>query len=255
MSSDLNVSQSLSQSLAGRRIVITGAGRGLGRALAITAADHGADVVLLGRSPDALQAVSDAIRLRSGRDASVVPCDLAQPDSIEDACRTVLAANPVVDVLVNNGAPWVPGSIEELVEADIVNTVAATVAGTILVTKGLLPCLRQSHAADIVTIVSTAGWAGWDTGGATSAAFHAAKHGQSGFSDKLRHELKGQGIRVAAIYPPDFDDVDVLDPDWTNAREPAAKSNLTNREVVATVLFAITAPRSAAFPIIILDNM
>jgi NAD(P)-dependent dehydrogenase (short-subunit alcohol dehydrogenase family) len=243
MRSDLN--------LSGRRFVITGAGRGLGRALAITAADRGADVVLLGRSLEALQAVADAIRLRTGRDASVVPCDLAQPDSIKEACRIVLAATPVVDVLVNNGAPWLPGNIDELAETDIVNTVAATVAGTILVTKGLLPGLRQSRAADIVTIVSTAGWAGWDNGGSTSAAFHAAKHGQSGFSDQLRHELKDQGIRVAAIYPPDFDDVDALG----DAHTPAAKGNLTNREVVATVLFAISAPRVCTYPVIILDNM
>lgn len=243
------------QNLSGRRIVITGAGRGLGRALAITTADHGADVVLLGRSLEALQAVADAIRLRTGRDASIVPCDLARPESVEEACRIVFAENPVVDVLVNNGAPWLPGSIDELAETDIVNTVAATVSGTILVTKGLLPGLRQSRAADIVTIVSTAGWAGWDNGGSTSAAFHAAKHGQSGFSDRLRHELKEEGIRVAAIYPPDFEDVDVLGADRTNAPELAAKGKLTNREVVATVLFAITAPRVCTYPVIILDNM
>ena len=200
---------------------------------------------------EALQAVADVIRLRTGRDASIVPCDLGRPDSVKEACRIVLAANPVVDVLVNNGAPWLPGGIDELAETDIVNTVAATVAGTILVTKGLLPGLRQSRAADIVTIVSTAGWPGWDNGGATSAAFHAAKHGQSGFSDRLRHELKDQGIRVSAIYPPDFDDVDVLD----DAPAPAARGNLTNREVVATVLFAISAPRVCAYPVIILDNM
>ena len=101
-----------------------------------------------------------------------------------------------------------------------------------------------------MTIVSTAGWPGWDKEGATSAAFHAAKHGQSGFSYRLRHELKDEGIRVSAIYPPDFDDVDVLG----DAPAPAAKGNLTNREVVATVLFAITAPRICAYPVIILDT-
>jgi NAD(P)-dependent dehydrogenase (short-subunit alcohol dehydrogenase family) len=240
--------------LSGRRIVITGAGRGLGRALAITAADHGADLLLLGRNVAALRAVADVIRSRTGRDASVVPCDLAQPDSIQKACRIVLAATPVIDVLVNNGAPWLPGGIQELAETEIAATIAAGVTGTILVTKGLLPGLRQSNAADIVTIVSTAGWAGWDIGGA-SAAFHAAKHGQSGFSDALRHELRDQGIRVAAIYPPSFDDLDPLDPDWNDARGPAVSGKLTNREIVATVLFVITAPRACAYPVIILDNM
>ncbi|MGH6879494.1 SDR family NAD(P)-dependent oxidoreductase [Hypericibacter sp.] len=240
--------------LSGRRIVITGAGRGLGRALSITAADHGADVVLLGRNPPALHAVADAIRLRTGRDSPVVPCDLAQPESIKEACGVVLAAAPAIDVLVNNAAPWLPGNIAELAEADIAATIAAAVTGTILVTKGLLPGLRQSSAADIITIVSTAGWAGWDFDGA-SAAFHAAKHGQSGFSDALRHELKDQAIRVAAIYPPDFDDTDPLEPDRHDAHGAPARSKLTNHEVVATVLFAISAPRCCAYPVIIMDNM
>lgn len=235
--------------LSGRRVVITGAGRGLGRALAIRAADQGADLVLLGRNTAALQAVADTIMSRTGRAAAIAPCDLAQPDSIKEACRNVLAASPVVDVLINNGAPWLPGGIMDLADAEIASTVAAAVTGTILVTKALLPGLKQSRAADIVTIVSTAGWTGWDVGG-TSAAFHAAKHGQSGFSDALRHELKDQGIRVAAIYPPDFDDLDPLEAAWNDAH-----SKLTNREIVETLLFAIAAPRACTYPVIILDNM
>jgi NAD(P)-dependent dehydrogenase (short-subunit alcohol dehydrogenase family) len=235
--------------LAGRRMVITGAGRGLGRALAITAADRGAELVLLGRNPPALQAVADAIRARTGRDSLTVPCDLARSDDVTEACRIVLAANPVVDVLVNNGAPWLPGGIMDIAETDIAATVAAAVTGTILVTRGLLPGLRRSAAGDIVTIVSTAGLLGWDIGEG-SAAFYAAKHGQSGFTDRLRHELKEHGIRVAAIYPPDFDDTDALEP-----KQSAASGRLTSRDVVATVLFAIAAPRACAYPVIVLDNM
>lgn len=241
------------QALSGRRAVITGAARGLGRALAITAADRGAEVVLLGRNAAGLRNVADAIGSRTARDALIVPCDLAQPDSIRDACRTVLGANAVVDVLVNNGAPWLPGDLMSASEADILGTVSGAVAGTILVTKGMLPGLMRSGAADIVTIVSTAGWPGWDVG--ASSPFHAAKHGQSGFSDSLRHELKGRGIRVMAVYPPDFDDVDPLGQDWDDARGAAARGKLTNREVVETVLFALTAPRACTYPVIILDNM
>lgn len=241
------------RNLSGRRVVITGAGRGLGRALAIVAADQGAEIVLLGRNPAALQAVAGAIASRTGRAAAVVPCDLANPDSVREACRTVLAASPVIDVLINNGAQWLPGDLVGVGDADIIASVGGAVTGTILVTKGLLPGLVTSKAADIMTIVSTAGWPGWDFGGSTSAPFHAAKHGQSGFADALRHELKGQGIRVMAIYPPDFDDVDPLDPAWAVAQAPRAK--LTNREVVETVLFAITAPRACTYPVIILDNM
>jgi short-subunit dehydrogenase len=237
------------QSLSGRRIVITGAGRGLGWALAIKSADHGAELALLGRGRAALQAVADTIRSRTGRHALIAPCDLAQPDSIRDACRAVLAAGARIDVLVNNAATWLTGALADQSDSEIATALAVTVTGTILVTKGLLPALRSSPAADIVTVVSTAGWIGWDLGAAT--AFHAAKHGQSGFSDALRHELKGAGIRVTALYPPDFDDVDPLAPEW----DKNERRRISNREVVDTILFAITAPRACVYPVIMMDNM
>jgi NAD(P)-dependent dehydrogenase (short-subunit alcohol dehydrogenase family) len=239
------------QELAGRRVVITGAGRGLGRALAIVAADHGADVDLLGRGADKLQQVADAIRVRSQRDAAVIPCDLASPDSIASASDTILANNGSVDVLINNGAPWLTGSLEETSESDIVATVGAAVSGTILLTRRLLPGLRCSESADIVTVVSTAGFLGWNSNGA-AAAFYAAKHGQSGFSDRLRHELKEQGIRVSAIYPPDFDELDPLDDAWN---EPEDAKRMTNREIVSTIMHMITAPRSISFPVVVVDGM
>ena len=240
--------------LSGRRIVITGAARGLGRALAIVAADLGAELVLLGRDASRLALVAASIQARTGREATSAHCDLADADSIREACRRTLALAPVVDVLINNAAPWLPGRLEDLTEATIVDTIAGGVTGTILLTKELLPALRRSAAADIVTVVSTAALPGQNSGEA-SAVFHAAKHAQSGFSDKLRGELKGQGIRVAAIYPPDFDDTDPLGPEWNEVREPAAHGRLTSREVVEAVLFAITAPRVCSYPVIVLDNM
>jgi len=237
------------QSFSGRRVVITGAGRGLGRALAIKIADHGAETALLGRDRAALQAVAETIRSRTGRDALMAACDLTRPNSIADACRTVLAGDARVDILVNNAATWLTGALADQPDAEIAAALAATVTGTILVTKGLLPALRSSPAADIVTVISTAGWVRWDLG--ASAAFHAAKHGQSGFSDALRHELKETGIRVTALYPPDFDDIDPLAPDWDNNE----RRKLSNREVVDTILFAVTAPRACVYPVIMMDNL
>lgn len=242
------------QSLSDRRIVITGASRGLGRALAITAADHGAELVLLARDTAASRRVADAINARTGRRAASLECDLARPDSIAQACRQILAEGSVIDVLINNGAPWLPGKFEEITEADITATIAAAVTGTLLITKGLLPGLRRSMAADIVTLVSTSGLPGNNRGGG-SVPFRAAKHGQSGLSAQLHEELKTHGIRVTAIYPPDFDDTDPLDVDWNQIRDPATGARLTNREVVAAVMFAITAPRVCAYPAIVLDNM
>jgi NAD(P)-dependent dehydrogenase (short-subunit alcohol dehydrogenase family) len=235
-------------------MVVTGAGRGLGRALAIVAAERGAETVLLGRDLVALGKTGAAIGARTGMTPLCVECDLARPASIAQACRNVLSAGRTIDVLVNNAAPWLPGNIDEASEEAAIDTIGATVTGTILVTKGLLPALEASPAADIVTIVSTAGLINGPVG-VPSAIFHAAKHGQSGFADRLRHELKPRGIRVTAIYPPDFSDIDPLDADWERPRDAAAGEALGNRDVVATILFAITAPRACAYPMIVLDNM
>ncbi len=240
------------QFLLGKRIAITGAARGLGRALAIIAADHGAEPVLLGRDPAVLNNVADTIRARSGRESLVVACDLAKPGSITSACELTLEHNPIIDVLINNGSPWLEGRLDEISDTDITSTVAAAVSGTILVTKGLLPGLYRSAAADIITIISTSGVPGWDLGGG-SVPFYAAKHGQSGFSDKLRHELRGTDIRVSAIYPPDFDDADPTHAGWDDVPIDGAK--ISNREIVSTLLFILATPRTCSFPIVILDGM
>jgi short-subunit dehydrogenase len=238
------------KSLASRRIVITGAARGLGRSLALAAADAGGSVVLLGRDTAALCAVAATISSSTQQTAEVVPCDLGQPESISAACAVVLGTNPVVDVLINNGSPWLEGRLADLSEADIVATVAAGVTGTILITRGLLPGLVRSRTADIVTIVSTAGLPGGEFD-AASTAFHAAKHGQTGFCDKLRAELKSQAIRVAAIFPSDFEHVD---PGSGSSREPTAAGKLTSRDVVDAVMFAITAPRNCAIRAVHLEG-
>ncbi len=238
--------------LAGRRVVITGAARGLGRALAIICASEGARVVLTARTLPSLAAVADAIEARTGRRPQAYACDLGEPGSVQAACAAILAAEPVVDVLINNGAPWLPGPLERLDDAQIAATIAAAVTGTVLVTKGLLGGLRRSAAADVLTVVSSAALSGRAVTTA-SAPFAAAKHAQAGFSERLGAELRGEGIRVSAVYPPDFDDTDPLDGQWDEVR--AGGRRLSNREVVAAVLFAIGAPRVCAYPAIVLDNM
>jgi short-subunit dehydrogenase len=169
--------------LRGRRLVITGAARGLGRAFAIVAAEEGARVVLTARTLAALGAVADAIEQRGGGRPQVYACDLGEPGSVQAACAGIRSA-----------------------------------------------CTSAS------------------------APFAAAKHAQAGFSERLGAELRGEGIRVSAVYPPDFDDADPLDAHWDEVRD-AGSRRLTSREVVAAMLFAISAPRVCAYPAIVLANM
>jgi len=112
-----------------------------------------------------------------------VPCDLAETESVRTACEVILSEEARLDVLINNGAPWLEARIDDCSDAEIVRTVSGAVSGTILITRGLIPGLRKSTCPDIITIVSTSGIPGWDLDGG-SILFCAAKHGQSGFSDK-----------------------------------------------------------------------
>jgi NAD(P)-dependent dehydrogenase (short-subunit alcohol dehydrogenase family) len=241
----MSASAASDPSLASRRIVITGAGRGLGRALALTLAEAGADLVLLGRDAAALRSVADLVSARTGRAAQSLRSDLAEPASVRAACEAVLQAAPTVDVLINNAAPWLAGTLADASESEIAATIAATVTGTALMTRGLLPGLLRSRAADIVTIVSSAGLTGRAFDEA-SAVFHAAKHGQAGLCDRLRAELKPHGIRVAAIFPSDFD--------ASRVTGPAAAAGLSSRDVVMAVVFAITAPRGCGVASIVLED-
>ena len=238
---------------AGRRVVVTGAARGLGQALAICLADLGAALVLCGRDAEGLARTRDAIRERSGRDAETHLLDLTDAAGIEATCRALLGDGGRVDVLINNAAFWLPGTLAAVSAGEIVQTVASAVTGTILMTKGLLPGLRRAAAADVVNVVSLAGLPGAYRGEA-SAAFHAAKHGQSGFSEALRRELEAEGIRVLAIYPPDFDDVSPLDPAWQDTPRRPAGTTMTNREVAECLLFALTRPRSCSLSAMVLEN-
>jgi NAD(P)-dependent dehydrogenase (short-subunit alcohol dehydrogenase family) len=96
---------------------------------------------------------------------------------------------------------------------------------------------------------------GHSSGSPASVAFHAAKHAQSGFSDRLHAELKKHDVRTTAIYPPDFDDTDPLGAAREAVRDPRSGAKLTDREVIEAVLFAIGAPRVCSYPVIVLDNM
>lgn len=148
---------------------------------------------------------------------------------------------------------WLPGRLENTDEADMADCITSGTIGTALICKGLLPLLRRSSSADIVNIISTAGLPNAQFSSASSA-FHASKAGQAGFSDSLRQELKAEGIRVIALYPPDFDDVSPLSAEWNQSGETRPDASITTREVIEAVFFALSAPRTCIVAGITLDN-
>ncbi|MFD8783621.1 SDR family oxidoreductase [Kitasatospora sp. NPDC059599] len=228
--------------LAGRTVVVTGAGRGLGRAFALHAGRAGARVLLSARTLAAARRTAEEVAADSGARADAFVCDLADPATVRAFAAGVAARTDRVDVLINNGARYLAGP--DLWDADdeaITDTVASGATGTLLTVKHFLPLLRASEGADVVNLVSSAAEARNHRSQA-HPAFYAAKAAQAGFADVLSHRLRPEGIRVISLYPPDFTDGDPLDPTWDRASR-TADDPLTARSVLDCVLFAIGQPR------------
>ncbi|WP_340377101.1 SDR family oxidoreductase [Streptomyces sp. SS7] len=226
----------------GRRVVITGAGRDFGRTLALFFARRGDEVLLSARDLAAAERVADEIRGLGSDRVHALRCDLADPASVRDFADEIATLTDHVDVLVNNGARWLPGeNLASADDGDIAVTVASAVTGTVLVTKHLLPLLLKSDRPDVVNMISSAGLTGNHRTQA-HAAFYAAKHGQAGLADLLSPQLRPHGVRVISLYPPDFSNPDPLGPDWDTAPRGAGDT-LTAHSLVECVMFAIDQPR------------
>jgi short-subunit dehydrogenase len=235
----------------GKRVVVTGAGRGLGAAFAITFADLEAQVIMAGRNTEMLTSTAEAIHLRCGRRPEILKFDLADPGEVTRTAKKMRDQMQSIDILINNGAQWLPGKMTEHDAFDIVGTIGSAVTGTLLFSRGLLPLLEGSGAGDILNIISISGLPNVPLHGA-SVAFLAAKHGQTGISDGLRQELRGRSVRVSALYPPVIDDISPLDGEVWN-RERPANSRATNRDVVEAGLFALSRPRNVTLASIVID--
>ncbi|MEU7075505.1 SDR family NAD(P)-dependent oxidoreductase [Streptomyces narbonensis] len=228
--------------LSGRTVVVTGAGRGFGRAFALHAGQSGARLFVSARMQAAATKVADEIAADSGARVDAFACDLADPATVRGFAERVAAHTDQVDVLINNGARYLPGP--DLWDADdeaIADTVASGATGTLLTAKHFLPLLRRSQGADIVNLVSSVAEVRNHRSEA-HPAFYAAKAAQAGFADVLSHRLRPEGIRVISLYPPDFTDGDPLHPTWEHASR-TADDPLTARSVLDCVLFAIGQPR------------
>lgn len=228
-------------SLAGRRAVITGAGRGLGAALAIALAEAGSSVVLCGRNQAGLSDTATAIRERTGSEPHRVALDLADAANVEAAGRK-LADGEDIDILINNGAMWLEGRETAYSAEEVLGVVNAAVSGTFLLTQALLPALRRSSCPDIVTIGSISGLPNAALQ-SVSVPFYAAKHAQAALADGFRQMLAGSPIRSITVHPPYLDDMLPGDAEWQANAQRTKGSRGSNRDVVEAVIFALTRPR------------
>lgn len=190
--------------LKGRKALITGAGSGIGRALALRLADYGGALALAGRRVEALQETARLVNDQGGT-AHVIPADLAESAVPARLVEEAAAALGGLDLLVNNAGNVRAGELESISQDDIQAMVAVDLLAPILLTRAALPHLRAaaraageaSGSAAIVGIASGIALVGLPY----YSAYAGVKAGLARFDEALRRELHGTGIYVATAYP------------------------------------------------------
>jgi 3-oxoacyl-[acyl-carrier protein] reductase len=205
--------------LGGKVAVVTGASRGIGRAVAKALRDAGAEVA------------GCALHAAPGVDA----CDVRRAEDVARFAAAVQARHGVPDFLVNNAGVVVRARLDELPVESWEAVLDSNLKGTFLVTRAFLPGMRGRRRGRIVNIASISGRQG--TAGLT--AYCAAKHGVVGLTRALGEELRADGIPVNAVCPGS------VDTDMLRVGMPGAKPAMSPDDVAGVVLYLLSVAPSA----------
>ena len=182
--------------LAGKRAVVTGAGRGIGRSIALALAEAGADVAVTARTASEIDLLVAQLQA-TGRKSLGVSCDVTNSEQVQHMATTVIEGLGGVDILVNNAGN--AGSHKFLNHSDELwhRMLSVNLTSVYYVSKAFVPTLINQRAGRIINIASIAS----RVGGQYIAAYTAAKHGVLGLTRALAVELLPNNITVNAICP------------------------------------------------------
>jgi len=184
------------ESLKGKNALITGAGKGLGRAIAIALAEEGVNVGLIARTEaDLLQLVEELKPYAVN--TAIATADVSSIDAVNTAVAKIKAELGVIDILINNAGVGAFGSFMELEPAKWEEVVKVNLFGVYYVTRAVLPEMIERKTGDIVNVSSTAG----QRGAAVTSAYSASKFGLIGLSESLMQEVRKYNIRVTTLTP------------------------------------------------------
>ncbi len=213
--------------LSGKRAIVTGAGRGIGRSIALALANAGADVAVTARTSSELDTLVGEISAL-GRRSLAVSCDVTDPEQVQYMASTLLEGLGGIDILVNNAGN--AGSHKFLNHSDELwhRMLAINLTSVYYVSKAFVPKLVEQRSGRIITIASIAS----RVGGGYIAAYTAAKHGVLGLTRALATELLPYNITVNAICP-GYVDTPMTDGSVANITARTGMSEAQARETLA----------------------
>lgn len=174
-------------------VLVTGASRGIGEAIARAFAAEGARVALIARNASRLNALVREL----GAGASGVRCDISKPEEVCRAVEQTQSALGRVDVLVNNAGVFCDATMLECTFEQWSRTMAVNATGAFLVTRAVLPAMVERRSGRIINVVSSAGLRGYEA----QVAYCASKHALLGMARALALEVKKHNIHVYNLCP------------------------------------------------------
>ncbi|AKQ45344.1 3-ketoacyl-ACP reductase [Rufibacter radiotolerans] len=184
------------ESLKGKTALVTGAGKGIGKAVAIALAHEGVNVGLLARTKSDLEKVAAEIE-KLGVETSIVTADVTNMQSVNEAVEHVQQELGFIDILINNAGTATFGKFLELEPEQWEQIIKVNLMGPYYVTRAVLPAMIAKSTGDIVNISSTAG----QRGAAVTSAYSASKFGLIGLTESLMQEVRKNNIRVTSLTP------------------------------------------------------
>ncbi|KLT68575.1 MULTISPECIES: 3-ketoacyl-ACP reductase [unclassified Flavobacterium] len=182
--------------LKNKNALITGAGKGIGKAIAIALAKEGVNVILVARTQSDVDQLSTEISA-FGVKTLALSADVSDINSINTAVEKALAEFKTIDILINNAGIAAFGKFLDLEPAAWEKIIQVNLMGTYYATRAVLPNMIERQTGDIINISSTAGL----NGNALTSAYSASKFAVLGLTDSLMQEMRKHNIRVTALTP------------------------------------------------------
>jgi 3-oxoacyl-[acyl-carrier protein] reductase len=184
------------EDISGKNALVTGAGKGIGRAIAIALAKEGVNVGLVGRTKSDLDDLAKELQQYQVKIA-VATADVASIYSVNEAVESVQSALGFIDILINNAGVGKFGKFLELSPAEWQEIIQINLLGTYFVTRAVVPQMIEKQSGDIINISSSSAF----NPAAVTSAYSASKAAINAFSVSLMQEMRKHNIRVTALSP------------------------------------------------------